>query len=107
MRLSSAPLLPESPNLLFTNAGMNQFVPYFLGDQNAPYKRAADTQKCIRAGVSIMIWMMLASTHITTHFRNARNWSFGDYFKKEAISGHGNYWSPFGNSPFPTLCYCI
>jgi alanyl-tRNA synthetase len=48
--VSSAPLLPESPNLLFTNAGMNQFVPYFLGDQHAPFSRAADTQKCIRAG---------------------------------------------------------
>jgi alanyl-tRNA synthetase len=47
--VSSASLLPESPNLLFTNAGMNQFVPYFLGDQQAPYPRAADTQKCIRA----------------------------------------------------------
>ena len=46
----SASLLPESPNLLFTNAGMNQFVPYFLGDQKAPFSRAVDTQKCIRAG---------------------------------------------------------
>ena len=48
--VSSASLLPQSPNLLFTNAGMNQFVPYFLGDQVAPYTKAADTQKCIRAG---------------------------------------------------------
>uniref|UniRef100_UPI00389B0FDA alanine--tRNA ligase-related protein n=1 Tax=Candidatus Seribacter sulfatis TaxID=3381756 RepID=UPI00389B0FDA len=48
--VNSASLLPESPNLLFTNAGMNQFVPYFLGDQKAPFKRATDTQKCIRAG---------------------------------------------------------
>ena len=46
----SASLLPESPNLLFTNAGMNQFVPYFLGDQKSPFSRATDTQKCIRAG---------------------------------------------------------
>ncbi len=41
----SASLMPTSPNLLFTNAGMNQFVPYFLGDMKSPFKRAADTQK--------------------------------------------------------------
>ncbi|HNC25225.1 MAG TPA: alanine--tRNA ligase-related protein, partial [Opitutaceae bacterium] len=46
----SASLMPTAPNLLFTNAGMNQFVPYFLGEQAAPWRRVADTQKCIRAG---------------------------------------------------------
>ena len=46
----SAPLLPGSPNLLFTNAGMNQFVPYFLGERKATDQRVANSQKCIRAG---------------------------------------------------------
>ena len=46
----SAPLLPTAPNLLFTNAGMNPFVPYFLGERTALHTRIADTQKCIRAG---------------------------------------------------------
>ena len=50
--VSSSSLMPDAPNLLFTNAGMNQFVPIFLGQEKCPYQpgRAADTQKCIRAG---------------------------------------------------------
>ena len=66
----SAPLLPESPNLMFTNAGMNQFVPYFLGDQKAPYPRATDTQKMHQVE-STMIWKMWIG-HLSPHFfRNA------------------------------------
>lgn len=46
----STSLMPDAPNLLFTNAGMNPFVPHFLGERESPHKRIADTQKCIRAG---------------------------------------------------------
>src|SRR5512138_612398 len=105
----SAPMvIKNDPTLMFTNAGMNQFKDIFLGNQPATTKRIANSQKCLRvSGKHNDLEEVGHDTYHHTMFEMLGNWSFGDYFKKEAIEWGWEFLTKVLNIPEDRLYVTI